>query len=428
MYNFLCSNVCNNLTALSLGPTTVTNVGPRGVLNTSIRATNPANISNLSSNFVRNSNPPRAPSPAGTILSPGTTWMTSGSPPVQLIRASISQSPRARIVSQTTIPANSVAGSQMVGSGNTTISANIVPQSQNQQQQQQIVTSIGPGGQQQQQTYVATLATVLPQRQQTATLVYSNVTNSQQQFTSTQRVNMPMVGQRQVRPIQLNTTRLPASGNIRVSSSNISIRGPNIPVLTPTSVLSSLPNTIQGRATTVSTSNITTTGLPAARIIQVQQQPQGAGGNSAGQVISAGRIAGNLMTLHPVIMNAGGTSGNRAATTAKVQPSLTITHVGKLATATSVGTAGGGTNHQQTSIALATSNIGQSATIGQQQQIGHSTASSTPLGIVTNTNVQQQQSQHQITQIVGINQQGGVNVGHGHQIVRIWSDYFIFLN
>lgn len=350
--------------------------------------------------------------------------MTSGSPPVQLIRASISQSPRARLVSQT-IPANSVAGAQMVGTGNTTISANIVSQAQTQQQ---IVTSIGPGGQQQQQqqqTFVATLATVLPQRQQTATLVYSNVTNPQQQFTSTQRVTMPMVGQRQVRPIQLNTARLPAAAGIRVTSSNISIRGPNIPVLAPTSVLSSLPNTIQGRTSTVSTSNLTATGLPATRIIQVQQQPQG--GNSS-QVISTGRLAGNLMTLHPVIMNSGGTgAGGRAATTAKVQPSLTITHVGKLATAAS---AGGVVANSQGSIALSAANINQSSTLGQQQQIGHSTPGTASLGIVTSSGVQQQsQQQHQITQIVGINQQGGVNVGHGHQIVRkTFTDFRLKIN
>lgn len=379
----------------------------------------------MSTNFVRGTLPPRAPSPAGTIISQGTTtWMTNP-PPVQLIRASISQSPRARIVSQTTIPASNVSGvTNIIGSGNTnaTISANIVSQSQAQQQQQQIVTSQTSG---QQQTFVATLATVLPPRQQTATLVYSNVTNPQQQFSSTQRlaVATPLItGQRAVRPIQLSNARVPAPGGIRVSTANISIRGPNIPVLAPSSVLTSLPNTIQGRTTTVSASNLNAAGLPAARIIQVQQ-PQSGG---TAQVISAGRLSGNLMTLHPVIMNAT-TAGNRATSTAKVQPSLTITHVGKLATAASV-------NNQQGGIALTTANLSQAITssgntIQQQQQLGgHSTSS--PIGIVTTSNQSNQSSvqgqQHQIAQIVGINQQGGVNVSHGHQIVNIYFTLLFF--
>lgn len=434
------------------GPTTVTNLGPRGVLNTPIRAATSAtaNMTNISSNFVRgNTIPPRAPSPAGAILTPGTTWMTSGSPPVQLIRASISQSPRARIMSQT-IPASSVTGN-LVSSGNnagggnaTTISANVVTQpQQQQQQQQQIVTSQTNVQQQhQQQTFVATLATVLPPRQQTATLVYSNVSNPQQQFQSNQRlaVATPLIGtaQRPVRPIQISNTRLPTTGiGVRVSTANISIRGPSIPVLAQSGVLTSLPNTIHGRTTTVSAANLAASGLPAsARIIQVQQQPQG-----TGQVISTGRISGNLMTLHPVIMNAttgvsgavtagGGNSGvasvggGRVSTTAKVQPSLTITHVGKLANASSVGSQ---QQQQGNSIALTTANLSQTIVasggtgVGQQQQQQSSqlgTVTSTPIGIVTTSHQsvqgQQQQQHQQITQIVGINQQGAVT--HGHQI------------
>lgn len=357
---------------LSLGPTSVTN--------TSIRTKNPLN-----------SDPPRVPSRADIILSPSTTWMTCGSPPFQYIRASVRQPPRARIVSQRTIP-DSLGHPEMVGSGNTTISANIVPQYQNQQHQQQIVTSIYPGGQQQKQS----------QRQQTATQVYSNVANTQQ-FTSNQLVTMPIVGQRQVQPMQYNTTHLPASVGIRGSSTNTSCRGLNIPVLTPR--VSSLPNTIEGNAPTVSTSNITaTTGLPSARNFHFQPQ-------SVGQVIAAGRISVNL--VHPLIANVDGVSGNRATTTAKMQPSLPITRVRNV---------GGNDNHQQTSNALISGNICQSATIGQQQRIDHSTATSNPYGIVTNSNVQQQQSQHQskhqVTQIVGIHQ-GGVYVDHGNQIVRI---------
>lgn len=260
-------------------------------------------------------------------------------------------------------------------------------------------------GQTGQPTFVAT---VLPPRQQTATLVYSN---PQQQFTSTQRlaVTTPIPGQRQVRPIQLTNTRLPTQG-IGVRVSTASIRGPNIPVLAPTSVLSSLPNTVQGRPATLSTSST----LPATRIIQVQQQPQ----TGAPQVISTRQIAtGNLMTLHPLsIMNAATGTGTatRVSSTAKVQPSLTITHVGKLPAG----------NTQQTNLALATNiSQGTALTTGNlnQQQITHQSTTSTPIGIVTSTNpINQAQQQHQIAQIVGINQQGG-----SHQIVRSFCFVFV---
>lgn len=347
----------------------------------------------------------------------------TGSSPVQLIRASIGQTPRTRIVSQT-IPANVNSSS----GGITTISANIVSQSSSGQPIQ-----VATSQQQQQQPFVATLATVLPPRQQTATLVYSS---PQQQFTSAQRL---AVGQRQVRPIQLGSARLPTAG-IRVSTANISIRGPNIPVLTPTSVLNTISNTVQGRAATVSQSNLSTAGLPGARLIQVQQQPQSGGGGGGTQVISASRIAGNLMTLHPVIMNTA-SNASRTITTAKVQPSLTITHVGKLTS-----TAGGQlttTNNlgqtvavssisqqaayqgQSTQIAIGglgnqqqANSVQQQSIVGQQQH----TQQTTQIHIQQQQMQQQQQVQQQtnshqpqqITQIVGINPQGG----HG-QIVRI---------
>lgn len=258
------------------------------------------------------------------------------------------------------------------------------------------------------------MATVLP-RHQTATLVYSNP----QQLGTTvtgQRLAVanPIATQRQVRPIQISN-RLPAAGlsNIRVSTANISIRGPNI--LTPSSVLTSLP---AGTSTTAS--NLTAvTNLPAARIIQVQQQnPSG-----TAQVLSTGRITGNLMTLHPLVMNASSVSSANAvrgggATTAK--PSLTITHVGKVSTPT-------GSNVPQ-NVQLATANLPQGSTITASvasstssihQSQTHSQSSSAPLGIVMGTNSSQPGSQHQshqIAQIVNINQPG-INVGHGHQIV-----------
>lgn len=108
--------------------------------------------------------------------------------------------------------------------------------------------------------------------------------------------------------------------NLELILAAISIRGP---VLTPSSVLTTLPS---GTSTTVSGSNLTVANLPAARIIQVQQPtPSGA------QVLSTGRIT--AMTLHPLVVNASNVSTANtvrgvSATTAK--PSLTITHVGKV--------------------------------------------------------------------------------------------------
>lgn len=185
----------------------------------------------------------------------------AGNQPVQLIRATIGHSPRTRIVQQN-IPA---ATASVSNAGITTISANIVSSQ-----------SGGPPAQASQAGIVATLATVLPPRQPTATLVYSN----SQQFGTTaggQRlaVTNPIATQRQVRPlgVQIGGARLPASSlGVRVSNGNISIRN-NIPVLAPSSVLTSLP---AGASTTVTASNLTAvTGLPNARIIQVQQQSPG---------------------------------------------------------------------------------------------------------------------------------------------------------
>lgn len=184
----------------------------------------------------------------------------AGNQPVQLIRATIGHSPRARIVQQN-IPA---ATASVSNAGITTISANIVSSQ-----------SGVPPSQVSQPGIVATLATVLPPRQQTATLVYS----SSQQFGTTaggQRlaVTNPIATQRQVRPlgVQIGGARLPASGlGVRVSNGNISIRGTNnIPVLAPSSVLTSLP---AGASTTVTATAVT--GLPNTRIIQVQQQSPG---------------------------------------------------------------------------------------------------------------------------------------------------------
>lgn len=223
----------------------------------------------------------------------------TGSQPVQLIRANIGQSPRAK---------SNIVSSQ---SGGSTI------QNVSQQQSNQNVSSASG-----QSTFVATLATVLPPRHQTATLVYSNPQQMGTTVTGPRlAVANPIATQRQVRPLQISSARLPGSSLSRVSTANISIRGP---VLTPSSVLTTLPS---GTSTTVSASNLTVTNLP--RIIQVQQQNP----NGTPQVLSTGRISGNLMTLHPLVMNASSVSTANtvrgvSATTAK--PSLTITHVGKV--------------------------------------------------------------------------------------------------
>lgn len=406
-----------------IGVTTVTNISAnRGT----IRAQTPP-ISTVTTGFVRGAIPPRTPSPAGTVI-PGsaTTWM-SGNQPVQLIRASIGHSPRTRIVSQT-IPAVSAAVSSA-----TNISANIVSSQSVSQSQApssvaiQTVSSNSAASNivSQPQTFVAvasTLATVLPPRQQTATLVYSNP----QQFGASgpgQRLAVanPITAQRQVRPIQISNTRLPASGlGVRVSNGNISIRGPNnIPVLAPSSVLTTLPS---GTSTTVTASNITAvTGLPAARIIQVQQPNTG----GTAQVLSTGRITGNLMTLHPLVMNASAANtSNVRGTSTTTKPSLTITHVGKVTTPSS-------SISQQGNVQLTTTNLSQGTTITaamptsssgginqqQSQQQQSNSATTTPIGIVMGTNVSQTGAQpHQIAQIVNLNQ-SGINVGHGHQIV-----------
>lgn len=304
--------------------------------------------------------------------------------PAQLIRTTnINQVTRAnRIVAQTTPPVS------INSSGTATISANIVTQGHPHNQGQNNL-------QQNSQAFVATLATVLPSRPQ-ATLVYSNVASPQQYVAQGQRLTVATSGgQRQVRPIQIQNARLPTTAmGVRVSTSNISnisIRAPNnVPVLTPTNVLTSNPNSMQSRGTGTVTSTgdrCLPTNISNARIIQVQQPSGGFG---------TGRMTGNLMTLHPVIMNATAAQnrGNPTTLTAKVQPSLTITHVGKLAQ-TGVNTS------SATNLSHGTT-ISSSATITSQPGLINATAVS--------SSGHQSQNQ-QITQIVS-----GLQ---GHQIVTV---------
>ncbi|XP_059622542.1 histone deacetylase complex subunit SAP130 [Phlebotomus argentipes] len=376
------------------GVTTVTNMaGARAVTANPRTPTPPA--ANISSTFVRSSAPPRTPSPAATVISPvqgATTWMSGTGAvqvqvPAQLIRASISQTPRPprmmtpsggpATVSTTagqTITANVVAASPAGQAGTVQSSSSNVVVSQSQQQ------------------IFATLAAVqCAPRQQTATLVYSNVSNPQQQFPGQRlAVATSLGGPRQVRPIQLSNARLSAAGiGVRVSAANISIRAPSVPVLAPSSVLTTIPTAVQAR-TSQATGG---TGLPATRIIQVQQPPSG----GTAQVINASRLTGNLMTLHPVIMNTP-TGTQRGATTnlgsGKVQPSLTITHVGKLPPQS------GATG--QPAPALAQVSGTQTAQIQQQSHHAVSGGQQTAPG------------SQSIAQIVSVNQQG-----QPHQLVTV---------
>lgn len=71
----------------------------------------------------------------------------------------------------------------------------------------------------QSQTFVATVATLLPPRHQTATLVYSNPQQLGTNVTGPRlAVASPMTTQRQVRPIQISSARLPTAGLSRVST------------------------------------------------------------------------------------------------------------------------------------------------------------------------------------------------------------------
>lgn len=181
--------------------------------------------------------------------------------------------------------------------------------------------------QQQQQTYVAT---ILPPRPHQATLVYSpNVATSQPlaqtQFNTTSvattgprfAVATPLTATagagaapRQIRPIPLGKSFSAA----KLNTTNISIRTPNLPQLTPT-ITSSVSNvsTVSSSVASNPTRNTTATGvggptsnvmsstnLPATRIIQLQQQPGG-----TAQLCSTGRLAANVV-LQPIIVNTSG--------------------------------------------------------------------------------------------------------------------------
>lgn len=280
--------------------------------------TPPVSGTAISPAFVRTSITPRTSSPTA-VLSQGTTAWVSGTGamqvqvPTQLIRSTITQN-RTHILQPNSVTV------QTNNSGNTQI-ANIFGQQSAQQQNLSGTTTTisvpattsGGGQQTQQPTFVAT---VLPQRPQ-ATIVYT----SQQQppFIQGQVQRMGITNAtantRQVRPIQ----RIPTTG-IRVSTSSLSIR-PNVPGLTPTTVLTTQNRNATGNL--VGTSTTISNTIPA-RIFQVATS-QSASGT---QQVNIGQqnqkiLQANVMTL-PIIVN-----NNRITHTVKT-PGI-IAHVSKLA-------------------------------------------------------------------------------------------------
>lgn len=238
-----------------------------------------------------------------------------------------------------------------------------------QQQPTAQIQQAGGGGQ-----ILATLAAVQrPPRQPTATLVYSNMSagNQPQQFTAQAGQRLTLTAPRQVRPIQLTTNQRLSGANIRTA--NISIRPPNVPVLTSGNVLTTtLPGNVGGMQGQGQVQQ-GRTGGNMTTIIQVQQQPR--------------------MTLTPVLMNPGANNqgaGNRVTptsmTTGKVQPSLTITQVGKI------------TQQQNPNVQTSIPQGHHNLTVVSQSQVP-------------------QQAGQAITQIVNMNQQQALN--QAHQIVTV---------
>lgn len=401
-------------------PTTVAS-GPRATLTAPIRIpTPPISVANINT-FVRQSVPSRTSSPSATIISQGTSaWMPNVQVqvPTQLIRAgSLTQAPRARVVAQT-IPANQTS----TNVNSATITANVVAHPSSTQASQQNVSLSGTNPS---QAFVATLATAVlpPQRQITSTLVYTN-NNSQQPYstgTNPQRLTLAtttLSPQRPtgVRPIQrLPTTNL----GVRVTAGSISIRTPSVPVLAPTTVLTTIASGTAGtqnRNSSVSTANISN-AIPA-RIIQVQN-PQ------SGQIISGGRLPTNLMNIQPLIVS------NNRIPHSNIQPSLTIAQVSKLASvagsplSNSSGStptsqdAGSGTTTLQTA-------SGQQIVVSSGQVSGNSGSTATIItgNLISNQSGSgggQAQSQGQITQIVNVNpgSVGGGLSGQAPQIVTV---------
>lgn len=321
--------------------------------------------------------------------------------PAHLIRGSIGQTTRStRVVTATS-------------SNNATITANVLTSQQAAQivPQQTLQQSVsGTQGSGPSQTFVATLATVLPPRPQTATLVYSNnVTHAQQYNTGTVQklpVATTIGPPRQVRPIQ----RLPTT-NVRVSTASISIRAPNVPVLAPTSVLTSIPNAGQTRTVTGSGNVVSTNNTIPTRIIQVQPQ--------------SGRIQAMTLPQNIVI--------NATRNMKQIQPSLTISHVGKIGQQSSAtlsvnnsGIVTSGTNVISTNN-LITPNTSITthtpvSSFGSLQQHLQSGPNNTTIvsGTIQGHIQQQNQQSQQLAQLVSVN-----SANQTHQLVTVSIFYHI---
>lgn len=293
---------------------------------------------------------------------------------MQLFRASLGSQRTTRMVQ---VPTISTGNCNAINPSGATITASLVSQApQTSTPNPSPIQVVSSQSGHPQQAYVATLAAVLPPRQPTATLVYSSNVSNSQPLSGSHR--LAVSNPRQVRPIQLASTRGSAAG-IRTTTASISIRGPTIPVLASTGMLPS--GTIQNRNTSNVSNSSTNTSLPSSavqtRIIQVQPS------HPSGQTqMIPGRIAANVMTLHPVVMNTSTTSASRTPTTmtGKVQPSLTFTQVGKLPpNATNSGNisiAAAGIPQGQNNNGVATAALSQSHQIAQI--VGLNPTSNTP--------------------------------------------------
>ncbi|XP_052873159.1 mucin-19 [Anopheles cruzii] len=296
--------------------------------------------------------------------------------------------PRARVVTQTTIPTNHHP--VVVASGGTATPLAVVNSSTPTVGGSQ---GVGGGGGQQTgvavsntspQAFVATLSTVLQAPRQVSTLVYTN-NSATQQYTigpnqqQQHRLALATTTLSPQRPTTLGGVGLstPGTGGIRPTIQRLPTAGIRVsnfrpPGLASTTVLTTIASGVPGVSGTVTNSSqsagqqqlqqqrTVATGTVVApnisnaipaRIIQVQNPASGTAGTA--QIVN-GRIQTNLLNIQPLIVS----SQNRlagagpAGTGGGLQPAagLTIAQVGKL---TQVAT-GAGNDPITTSAATAT--------------------------------------------------------------------------
>ncbi|XP_058065399.1 mucin-17 [Anopheles bellator] len=278
--------------------------------------------------------------------------------------------PRARVVTQTTIPTNHHP--VVVASGGTATPLAVVNSSTPTVGSAQGAV-VGSGGQQtgvavsntSPQAFVATLSTVLQAPRQVSTLVYTN-NSATQQYTigpnqqQQHRLALATTTLSPQRPTTLGGGSVglstPGTGGIRPTIQRLPTAGIRVsnfrpPGLASTTVLTTIASGVPGVSGTVTNSSQSTgqqlqqqrtvaTGTVVApnisnaipaRIIQVQNPASGTAGTA--QIVN-GRIQTNLLNIQPLIVS----SQNRlagtgpAGTTGGLQPAagLTIAQVGKL--------------------------------------------------------------------------------------------------